>query len=344
MIWRAVWESTLASSDNLSICVEAPSNIALLKYWGKSDATLQWPANDSLSLSLNLHTTTTVRQAAPNTFVVTDHRGQGGACYAKPQSFLRSLAAQLSFTGGLSIQTTNQFPMACGIASSASGLAALTIAALACWTASHSFAELADHGFDRERISALARLGSGSACRSLFPGFVHWQRGRSASDQRVYRLSPPDDWSLRDCIVFLQRTPKRVSSTAGHELAWSSPLFKKRLELIPQRLAAMLAAIDAGDFDVLGPLIEEDSLEMHAVVASSQPPLRYMIDATEHFLSAFRSLRRREHLSAYFTIDAGPNVHIIYLAKERERLLRALQGYDLLDTGTGFGPRIKTSV
>lgn len=320
--------------------VRVPTNIALLKYWGKDDERTQWPANDSLSMTLDLYTETSAQIIKEGPSRVTFNGEVKRKFYDKPLKFIDFLAKQLGYVDNLEIRSHNQFPSSCGIASSASGLGALTLAAIACWTQSASMTELNERGFSLQRIAGLARMGSGSACRSFSGGFVHWQKGKSFDTQSVAQIKSRDNWKLRDCIVILSDVEKKVSSTLGHRAAWNSPLFTQRLKYIPNRLKAMKSAIANSDLSLLGPLIEEDAFEMHEVVSTSGKGFAYLTKDSRDFMDWFKKIREQHKIKAYMTVDAGPNIHIIYEEQDRPLLLEVINQYKYIDVGISSGPEI----
>jgi diphosphomevalonate decarboxylase len=255
--------------------------------------------------------------------------------------FLRD---ELGATARLRIVTENSFPQGCGIASSASGFGALTLAAAAALTGATSEAELVDAGVTRGRLAHLARLGSGSAGRSFYGGYVQWSAGTMPEAQRIAPLFDPGHFPLADVICVLSDAEKAVPSTTAHRAAWSSPLFAPRLAGLQDRLDAVKLALECRDFDALGPLLEAEALEMHAVIMSSEPPVRYLTDATSRLLTFVREQRRRGALPGYFTIDAGPNVHLLCrpadAAAVAATVSRAFPGVRLLLDGTGYGPSL----
>ena len=241
----------------------------------------------------------------------------------------------------VTVDSRNTFPTSCGIASSASGIAALTIACLALWTGSRNFTDLATAGFDRRRLADLARQGSGSAGRSLWGGFVRWQRGNSHQQQTIEQLYPATHWQLADIIVS-SATSKKHSSSYGHQLAWSSPLFKQRLIDLPQREQRLLEALDSRDFAMLGTVLEEEALEFHKVLTTSKPPLSYH---DENLQMIWHWVQRTRLQDAYFTIDAGGSVHIICQAQTMKRISQQVQEvygnrYLVLIDSIGTGPSI----
>lgn len=327
-----------------------PTNIAFLKYWGKEDESQQWPCNDSLSMSLDLYT---------ETFASLIPFGEKDPAYiyfnsdeevASASKFLKKSLKQLHFLKKergaeicptLYIKTRNEFPSACGIASSASGLASLTLACLAAWTDSSSFQDLKKNGFSKERLAYLARLGSGSACRSLWGGFVHWKKNLSPQDQETTQLHEHSHWNLRDCIVIISDKEKGLSSTEGHRLAKTSPLFKERLERLPHRLENFRKALVEKNIFQLGSLLEEEAMEMHAVMETSQPPCPYMSEETRAFLKELKKKRERTQIPIFYTMDAGPNVHLIYEETNKEAVLSLFEGYRVIDVSISEGPSIE---
>lgn len=318
--------------------VVAPSNIALIKYWGKRDPIEQIPANDSLSMTLATAVTRTQASVATASSLASEKGPLGG----KAERHLAFLRQQLGFTAPLAINTRNSFPASCGIASSASGLAALTIAAIAAWTGASNFEELEVAGFSRARLADLARRGSGSACRSLYGGYVHWR----ADSQEVSVRLGPEHWALADVIVVLSDAPKPVSSTDAHAGAWGSPLFAPRLASVSDRLERVYSALAHRDLVTLGETIETEALEMHAVMMSGQPSAYYLTKTTSRFLAWTRQERKAGRLPAWFTIDAGPNVHLICEARDSDQVSRAVKAAfpeaQLIQDHVGQGPSLRT--
>ncbi|MBX3061312.1 MAG: diphosphomevalonate decarboxylase, partial [Anaerolineae bacterium] len=161
------------------------------------------------------------------------------------------------------------------------------------------------------RLSALARRGSGSASRSLFGGFVEWERGHDDATSVAHQLYPADHWALYDVVAVVSGAEKAVSSEQGHGLAATSPLNAGRVASVAQALADVRIAIAQRDLARLGPVIEQDALAMHAVMMTSQPPLFYWQPGTLEIIQAVRAWREQDGLQAYFTIDAGPNLHLL---------------------------------
>jgi diphosphomevalonate decarboxylase len=209
----------------------------------------------------------------------------------------RKLAGNSSYAR---VESENNFPTGTGIASSASAFAALTLAASRALNL-----QLSEH-----ELSRMARLGSGSACRSIPAGFVEWRTGKTDKESYAETIAPPDYWNLVDCIAILSTDHKEKGSTEGHLLAASSPLQAARVKDAPRRLDICRKAILEKDFSTFSKIVELDSNLMHAVMMTSNPPLLYWLPPTLEIMHAVETWRR-EGLSCCYTIDAGPNVHIL---------------------------------
>ncbi len=298
--------------------VRAGSNIAFIKYWGVADPAINLPLNNSISMTLaEAFTTTTlewVEQGLTSDEITLDGER------LSPQAATR-LIAHLDLLRGLTdvdyrarVVSRNNFPMASGIASSASGFAALTVAGTRAL------------GLDLgpTELSALARRGSGSASRSLFGGFVEWEQGHDDASSVAFQRHAADYWDLVDVVVVVSSAAKHVSSAGGHTLAATSPLNAGRIASLDAALSAVREAIDHRDLDLLGPVIEQDALAMHGVMMTSTPSLLYWQPGTLEILQAVRRWREYDRLPVYFTIDAGPNVHLICERSTVQPLLERL--------------------
>lgn len=309
----------------------AHPNIALIKYWGDRDNDLRLPANGSISMNLaGLDTITTVRFGTETT---EDHLTLNGVPQTAVQServrqHLDRIRKLANTAHKAQVVSTNNFPMGTGIASSASAFAALTVAACAALDL-----ELGEAG-----LSALARVGSGSACRSIPGGYVEWRTGSNPPTSFAVSIAPAGHWDLIDLIAVVSQEHKAVGSASGHRLADSSPLQPARVADTPRRLDLCRAAILQRDFGALAEVIEQDALMMHAVMWTSRPTLIYWLPATLRVIEAVRSWRASGTPVA-FTIDAGPNVHVITTAANRDKLnglLGALEGVQVvLQAGVG---------
>lgn len=209
----------------------------------------------------------------------------------------------------------NNFPMGTGIASSASAFAALTAAACAALGLNLSEREL----------STLARMGSGSAARSIPSGYVEWHAGDSHETSFAETFAPPDHWQLIDVIAIVSRAHKRTGSSAGHETAASSVLQTARTSTAVERLRAVKSAIMRRDFGEFAEVVEEDSNLMHAVMMTSDPPLLYWEPLSFAIMKAVRYWRTVDNLQVCFTLDAGPNVHCICAEGDADAVSARLQ-------------------
>jgi diphosphomevalonate decarboxylase len=211
------------------------------------------------------------------------------------------------------VDSRNEFPAGAGLASSASGFAALAVAASAAAGLSLSQADL----------SRLARRGSGSACRSVPGGFVEWTAGDDDRSSYAYSIAPAEHWDLHDVVALIDLGHKAVGSTEGHAVADTSPLQAARIASVANRLEKARAAVLNRDFASLAEVVELDSLMMHAVMITSSPVLMYWQPATIAVMQAV-SEWRRGGLPACTTIDAGPNVHVLCPANASTEVARRL--------------------
>lgn len=288
---------------NLSATAIAHPNIALIKYWGNKNQNLRIPANGSISFNLDsLFTRTQVYFA---TELISDSlfiNGQKttGAGLHRVVSFLnivRQLAGKQTFAN---VFSENNFPVGTGIASSASAFAALSLSASTAIGLTLSEKEL----------SCLARRGSGSASRSIPEGFVEWLPGVQDTDSFAVSIARSDHWDLVDLVAVVTHEHKKVGSTAGHELADTSPLQTARVEDTNRRLDIVREAIKYRDFQAMADMIELDSNMMHAVMMTSRPPLMYWENTSITIMKNVQKWRATG-IPVCYTMDAGPNVHVI---------------------------------
>ncbi len=229
------------------------------------------------------------------------------------------------------VVSVNNFPVSAGIASSASGFCALTLAAAA---ASQKEGE----DLDPTTLARIARRASGSACRSFFGGFVEWDAGIDDRSSLPRQLHEARHWALNDVVAVVSAAGKKVSSQNGHGLADSSFLLENRLQFVREALPVAKEAVRSRNFEILGPLLEKDALFMHAVMLTSRPSLLYLNDASVDLMRAVQSWRAEEGLEAYFTIDAGPNLHVICEEKDRSRLLKKMEAVETVSQIIVNGP------
>ena len=313
----------------------AHPNIAFIKYWGNRDASLRLPVNGSISMNLDgLFTRTTVSFQSSlrlDELIINGREvtGKGLERVSAILDFVRKSAGLRLMAG---VVSENNFPVGAGVASSAAAFAALALAAT----------RAAGLDWPEAAISRLARLGSGSASRSIPSGFVEWSMGTGDDDSFAVSIAPPEHWALADCVAVVSAGHKATGSTEGHALAPSSPLQAARVADAPRRLDICRKAILQCDFDALAAIIEHDSDIMHAVMMTSHPALFYWKPAT---LAVMESVRewRASGLPVAYTIDAGPNVHVICTqaaAPNVAELLKALPGVsNVLVARVGYATR-----
>jgi len=299
----------------------APANIALIKYWGKKDTGLRLPANNSLSINLSGISTVTAVEFVDGLIedrISIDRWVVTGVENKRITAHLDRIRQMAGIHLRAKVESNNNFPKGTGLASSASGFAALTLAA-SC-SAGLSLSE--------KELSILARLGSGSACRSIPSGFVEWKAGNSNLSSYAYSLFPADYWDIRDVIAIVGSDVKKISSTEGHAAVESSPFYKERIREMPQKIRKIKEAIRGRDFSEFGEIVEAEAMNMHAIMISSRPALIYWTPTTLRVMHQIIDWRLGG-LQSYFTIDAGPNVHVLCLAKDAlklEKRLTAIEG------------------
>jgi diphosphomevalonate decarboxylase len=281
----------------------AHPNIAFIKYWGNRDHLLRLPANGSLSMNLgSLKTQTTVefdRQLKTEQLRINDKDALPEQV-KRVSAFLDIVRQMAGIEHFARVDSQNSFPSGSGIASSSSAFAALALAAT----------RAVGLDLSEQALSRLARRGSGSASRSVPAGFVEWRAANTDEDSYGSSIAPADHWALEDCIAIVSEEHKAIGSSQGHKLADSSPLQAARIASAEARLATCRQAILQRDFAALAQVTELDNHLMHAVMMTSQPPLLYWQPASiavMHEVSEWRAAG----MPACYTLDAGPNVHVI---------------------------------
>ena len=293
---------------------EAAPNIAFIKYWGNRDDSLRIPLNSSISMNLGgLFTQTTVcfDDNLETDFVNINQQPASSKASHRVSGFMDIVRSLAGLSTAAKVSSWNNFPMGSGIASSAAAFAALSLAA----------SRAAGLNLDQAALSRLARRGSGSACRSIPAGIVEWHAGNCDENSFAVQLATPEYWELVDCLAVVNEGHKRVGSSDGHRLSLSSPLQELRVSDSARRYDQCRQALLTRNFESLADVIEQDSNLMHSVMNTSRPKLIYWNEATQNVIQAVRSIRKKG-LEAAFTIDAGPNVHVITLKKT----LQAVKG------------------
>ncbi len=317
----------------------AGANIALVKYWGKSDAALNIPAVGSISVTLGkLNSTTAVTFlgiSGPDIVEINGLAAQGRE-YARVTEFLDLVRTIAGRSDAAHVVSTSTVPLAVGLASSASGFAALASAA----------STAANLNLTPRELTCLARRGSGSAARSIFGGFVEMHRGSPGDNRSAYaeQLLSGDQWPLKIVVVMTRLDRKITSSSAGMELtASTSPYYPAWVETSSQDLDAMRGAIATRDFDLLASVTEQSCLKMHAVMLAADPGLLYWNGASVEVMHRVRALRA-SGIAACFTMDAGPQVKVICQGDDAERIaedLRSVPGVEAVQiVGLGSGVQV----
>lgn len=351
----------------------APSNIAFVKYWGKNLIQYQVPDNPSVSLTLeNFRSTTQVTVLGrffpeneipdfvpPHEFYLTDanqliqrkreeHSVQCAASGTqatqqrpmnqlgnKLNTFLNQILSPFATDVGLKIESHNNFPTACGLASSASGMAALCMAIA-------NLLNLEKHFSKSELqywLAQWARMGSGSAIRSVCleknSQFVSWELEQKKSQSE--KIQPDDqiiqstiknlpyhkNWTqLKHCVFVLSTDEKTTSSSDGHRVAHTSPLHQIRVNHVTTHFKQFKDALKNFDFDFVASFTENDALSMHAVMQTSTPSAIYLTKEVADVIAKFIQFRAKEKIKAFWTLDAGPNIHFLYLSPYRKKMMK----------------------
>lgn len=295
----------------------ANANVALVKYWGKRDPVRNLPATGSISLTLDGLTVEAdvAFGAGDRDDLLVDDGPPTAAESARMTAFLDLVRAETGRRGGATVRTRSTVPRGAGLASSAAAFAALALAAT----------RAAGAELPPAALSAIARRGSGSAARSIFGGFVEWERGEAAdgSDSVARPLADAGAWDVRVVVAIVSTAPKAVSSRDGMTRAVRSPFYPAWLDTTPRDLAVARAAIAARDLEALGEVTEHSALKMHAIGLGARPPLLYWRGATVECLHAVWALRAAG-VPAWVTIDAGPQVKVLTSAEAAPRVAEAL--------------------
>ncbi|NND88229.1 MAG: diphosphomevalonate decarboxylase, partial [Flavobacteriaceae bacterium] len=310
-----------------SITCAAPSNIALVKYWGKKDQ--QLPRNASVSFTLSNCETTTTLNFKPNQKTGADFKvfleGQREKSFEpKIRTFFERIENYVPFIKDHSfeIRTSNSFPHSSGIASSASGMAALAMCLIELEKQLSSHIENTE--FWSQKASFLARLGSGSASRSIEGPLVIWGEHETyANSSDLFGVTYPEPvhevfQQYQDTILLVDKGEKQVSSTIGHNLMNDHPYAEQRFLKANDNLAKLKDIFAKGDLESFIEIVESEALQLHAMMMSSMPYFILMKPATLEIIERIWKYRKETGSHACFTLDAGANVHLLYPHKEKE--------------------------
>lgn len=324
-------QTYLNTLENGSVTWQSPSNIALVKYWGKYGD--QLPKNASVSFTLSAcHTTTTLRFTklpAYSKDIAFDIFLDGVAVpefKEKILQFFERIKNYLPFVNEYSyvIETSNSFPHSSGIASSASGMSALALCLMS--MEKEMQPEMTAENFNK-KASFLSRLGSGSASRSIEGPLVVWgaHDGISNSSQLFGTAYPHEIHEVfdnyQDTILLVDKGEKQVSSTVGHGLMEGHAFAKARFTQAHENLQAMESIFKSGDLDAFIALVESEALTLHAMMMTSHPYFILMKPNTLEIINKIWAFRKETDSKVCFTLDAGANVHVLFPAKEKERVL-----------------------
>ncbi len=317
--------------DNFSgeVKWESPSNIALVKYWGKTGN--QIPANPSISFTLSASKTITSiaykkrsnMQSGPNVCFFFEGK-EANKFGEKTFLFLKKVESYFPFLKELelTIDTENTFPHSSGIASSASGMSAM---ALCLMSIEKTLSPEISEEYFYQKASFIARLGSGSACRSVYGGLTTW--GESSLDNSSNEIAIPlkgthqvfDDF--QDTILLIERGQKEVSSTVGHGLMHTNPYAETRFKQAQTNTTKLNDILKIGDLDAFGALVESEALTLHAMMMTSTPYFMLMKPNTIAVIHDLWAYRKSSGNHVYFTLDAGANVHLLYPKAEAKEVL-----------------------
>lgn len=299
-----------------------PSNIAFTKYWGKKNEILRLPENGSISMTLSdLLTTTTVKFS-------TDYKQDqitingGGVEEGEAERVIKHLdrvrkMANIKYKAR--VVSKNNFPIGTGLSSSASGFAALTLAA----------ASAAGLKLSEKELSILARQGAGSACRSIPSGFVEWLDGNTSETSYAVQIFPPNYWALADIVALVSTGKKEVPSSTGMKSATSSPFMGVRLSHMKEKNESVKKLIKEKNFKEFGDLIEAEALELHTIMLTQYPPLIYWTPGTLQIMKLV-SHWRAEGTPVYFTINTGQDIHLIVEQNNVKKVQAKLKGLDFV--------------
>ncbi len=316
---------------------KSPSNIALIKYWGKYGQ--QLPCNPSISFTLNNASTTTLvkcvgensKRTAQVDFLFEGNENK--AFSLRIEKFLDSIASEFfPFINEykLQIDSSNTFPHSSGIASSASSMSAL---ALCLNDIQSQITGIGLNTSDFFRTSSrVARLGSGSASRSVFPYVSVWGHHADVETSSnefaigVDSLVHPVFKDFHDDILIISPNEKSVSSTAGHQLMEDNPYAPARYQQAHERLSLILKAMSQGDLETFGKITEDEALTLHALMMCSDPSYILMEEGSLSVIKAIQKYRKETQIPVYFTLDAGPNVHVLYPDSYKDKVQTFISG------------------
>jgi diphosphomevalonate decarboxylase len=327
--------------DSGSVKWSSPSNIALVKYWGKKEQ--QIPENPSISFTLSDCKTVTELSYTKKedngfSFDVYFEGEKNEAFKPKIQTFFERIETYVPFLRDyhFKIETSNTFPHSSGIASSASGMSAIALCLMsieqslsAVNVRSRSEVE-ASHNYFNKKASFLARLGSGSACRSIEGELVVWGENESTESSDLYGVKfegdiHPNFHEYQDAILLVDKGEKQVSSTVGHKLMFGHPFAKERFSQAHDHLAKLKDILASGDLKAFVKIVESEALTLHAMMMTSRPYFILMKPNTLEIINKIWQYRAENNSNICFTLDAGANVHVLFPKAEKEQVYKFIK-------------------
>nr|WP_321227008.1 diphosphomevalonate decarboxylase [uncultured Psychroserpens sp.] len=320
--------------ENGKITWSSPSNIALVKYWGKKEH--QIPENPSISFTLNnCKTTTTLSYSKKEntndfSFDVFLDGDKKEDFKPKIETFFKRIEAYLPFLRDyhFKIETSNTFPHSSGIASSASGMSAL---ALCLMSIEKALSEDISEAYFNQKASFLARLGSGSACRSIEGDLVVWGTHKEIDGSSdLFGIKYPHDVhenfkNYQDTILLVDKGEKQVSSTVGHDLMYNHPFAERRFEQAHENMSKLISIFKTGDLIAFIKIVESEALTLHAMMMTSMPYFILMKPNTLEIINKIWAYRNETNSKICFTLDAGANVHVLYPENEKENVMEFIK-------------------
>ena len=312
-------------TKDIEVFASCPSNIALIKYWGKYEG--QIPANPSISFTLSNCKTETkmIFKSGEKFSVKTFLAGKEETRFSeKIEKYFRSIEKYLPWIlqGSFVIETENTFPHSSGIASSASGFGAI---AKCLMEMDREFS--GKDFFDAKKASFLARLGSGSACRSVYDGLVVWgEVNEVEGSSDLYAVKYPDEEihpifrDFNDYVLLIHEGQKSVSSTVGHGLMNTNPYAERRFQEARKNFVPMKEILKSGDLQAFMKLVEHEALTLHAMMMMSDPAFILMQTGTLQVINRVWEFRKETNLPLFFTLDAGANVHLLFPSEKKAEI------------------------
>ena len=316
----------------------SPSNIALVKYWGKHGK--QLPSNPSISFTLDKcysETSFAISEKSPKDKDIQlkfyFDKKENLAFRIKILSFFEGIAQDFPFLSkyALSIHSTNSFPHSSGIASSASAMSALALCLCDMEAKLKSSGSKIDKDKFLKKASFYARIGSGSASRSLYPVVSLWgetAKVKGSSDEHAIPFENEIHKTFKkyqNSILIASSAEKKVSSRVGHALMKTNPFAKARFKQANENIAEMISALKTGDIEKFGIITETEAMTLHALMMCSSPNFILMNPSSLAMINKIKSFREMTKLPLYFTLDAGPNIHLLYPENIKSKVIPFIQ-------------------